>query len=103
LWVLMIFMFGVFRLNTVQLWRLAAVTWIAYSLIIYLDLQYYSGSFDLKLEIYQWLVLGVVLAWFAFMGGYVSALRTRTRKSEAFYRALWETANDAVLIVNAGG
>ena len=103
LWVLMIFMFGVFRLNTVQLWRLAAVTWIAYSLIIYLDLQYHSGSFDLKLEIYQWLVLGVVLAWFAFMGGYVSALRTRTRKSEAFYRALWETVNDAVLIVNAGG
>ncbi len=103
LWVLLIFMFGVFRLHTMQLWRLAAVTWLAYSVIIYLDHQYHAGRFDPRLEIYQWLVLGAVLAWFTFMGGYVSALRARMRKSEAFYRTMWETAHDAVLIVNNTG
>ncbi len=103
LWVLVIFMFGVFRLHAVQLWRLAAVTWLAYSVIIYLDSRYHAARFDPKLELFQWLVLGGVLAWFSFMGGYVSALRSRTRKSEAFYRTMWETAADAVCIADRDG
>jgi PAS domain S-box-containing protein len=49
------------------------------------------------------LTLGSVLVWFTFMGGYVSALRSRTRRSEAFYRTMWDTANDAAMIVDADG
>lgn len=103
LWVLLIFMFGVFRLNTTQLWRLAGVTWLAYSVIIYLDHHYHVDRFNLKLEIFQWLALGGVLAWFSFMGGYVSAMRSRMRRSEAFYRTMWETAADAVCITSHDG
>ena len=103
LWVLLIFMFGVFRLNTTQLWRLAGVTWLAYSAIIYLDHHYHVDRFNLKLEIFQWLALGGVLAWFSFMGGYVSAMRSRMRRSEAFYRTMWETAADAVCITTHDG
>ncbi len=103
LWVLLIFVFGVFRLQARQLWRLAALALLAYGLIIYLDLRYHAGQFDARLEMFQWLMLAAALAWFSFMGGYVSALRARTNKSEAFYRTMWETAQDAVLIVDAGG
>ena len=84
-------------------WRLAALALLAYGLIIYLDLRYHAGQFDARLEMFQWLMLAAALAWFSFMGGYVSALRARTNKSEAFYRTMWETAQDAVLIVDAGG
>ena len=34
LWVLMIFMFAVFRLRSHQLWPLAALTWIAYGMTL---------------------------------------------------------------------
>ncbi len=103
LWVQLIFTFGVFRLKTVQLWRLAGVTWVALGATLYLAHARNVRGFDPALEIFQWLVVGGVLAWFTFMGGYVSAMRSRMRRSEAFYRTMWETANDAVIIVNADG
>ncbi len=61
--------------------------------MIYFAFQHRPG-FNLKLEIFQCLVLGGVLMWFAFMGGYVSDLRSRTRRSEALYRTTWETATE---------
>jgi len=102
LWVLLIFTFGVFRLTTMQLWRLAGATWAAYCAMIYFSLQHQPG-FNLHLEIFQCLALGGVMVWFTVMGGYVSALRSRTRRSEAFYRTMWETATDAAIIVDAEG
>jgi two-component system sensor histidine kinase/response regulator len=102
LWMLPIFVFGVFRLKTAQLWRLAAVAWVAYCAIIYFASRHQPG-FNLNLEIFQCLVLAGVLVWFIFMGGYVSAMRSRTRRSEALYRSMWETAADAAIIVDAEG
>ena len=90
LWAQLIFMFGIFRLNTIQLWRLAGLTWAAYGAIIYLNYQRRAPAFDLNLEVFLWLALGGVLAWFTLMGGYVSALRSRMRRGEAFYRTMWE-------------
>ena len=101
LWVLLIFMFGVFRLNTTQLWRLAGVTWLAYGAIVYIDYLHHADRMDSKLELFQWLALGGVLAWFSFMGGYVSAMRSRLRRSEALYRTMWETAADAICITGS--
>ena len=103
LWLFLIFIFSVFRLNTKQLWRLAAITWIAYSATVYLHYRLNEVNFDLKLEIFQWLALGGVLTWFSFMGGYISVMRSRMRKSEAFYHTMWETANDAVIIIDTTG
>ena len=103
LWVQLIFTFGVFRLKTAQLWRLAGVTWAAYGATLYLAYLRGVSGFDPALEIFQWVVLGGVLAWFTFMGGYVSAMRSRMRRSETFYRTMWETAHDAVIIVNEAG
>ena len=103
LWVLLIFMFGVFRLRTLQLWRLAGLSWVAYGALVWLLSHYHANEINPRLEVFQWLVLGGVLAWFTFMGGYVSAMRSRMRRGEAYYRTIWETANDAVMILDAAG
>ncbi len=103
LWVLLIFMFGVFRLKALQLWRLAGLTWFAYGALVWMLMHYHANEINAQLEVFQWLVLGGVLGWFTFMGGYVSAMRSRMRRSEAYYRTIWETANDAVMILDAAG
>ena len=103
LWVLMIFMFAVFRLKSNQLWPLAALTWIAYVMTLGLILRLQAGNINPAAEIFQWLVLGAVLTWFTFMGGYVSNMRAKLRRNEIFYRSMWETVRDAIVIVGPNG
>lgn len=103
LWVLLIFMFGVFRLNTRQLSVLAGITWAAHGLTLYIAYHYQPTPFDTGQELFRWFALGGVMTWLTFMGGYISAMRSRMRKSEAFYRTIWETASDAIIIVNDAG
>ena len=103
LWVLMIYMFAVFRLKSNQLWPLAALTWIAYGMTIGLVFRTHSETINPAVEIFQWLVLGAVLTCFTFMGGYVSNMRSKLRRNEIFYRSMWETAHDAIVIVGPSG
>ena len=103
LWVLMIFIFAVFRLRSQHLWPLAAMTWIAYGAVVGLLLRNHAATLNSGLEIFQWLVLGGVMAWFAVMGGYVSDERSRLRRNEIFYRSMWETVHDAIIICGSGG
>ncbi len=103
LWVLMIYMFAVFRLKSQQLWPLAALTWVAYGLVVGLLFRHQAENLNYAFEIFQWLVLGAVLTWFAYMGGYVSNMRAKLRRNEIFYRSMWETAHDAIVIVGPNG
>ncbi len=103
LWVLMIFLFAVFRLKSHQLWPLAAFTWIAYGVVVGLLFYHHPAAVNTPLELFQWLILGAVLTWFSFMGGYISDMRARLRRNEIFYRSLWDTAHDAIVITGAGG
>lgn len=103
LWVLMIFMFAVFRLRSNHLWPLAILAWIAYGGVVGLLIRNQGQAINFNLELFQWIVLGGVLTWFSFMGGYVSNLRHKLRQNEMFYRSLSETAPDAILIVGPTG
>ena len=103
LWVLMIFLFAVFRLKSKQLWPLATLTWVAYGAVVVLTLRNHPNTSNTALELFQWIVLGLVLAWFTFMGGYISDMRARLRRNEIFYRSMWETAHDAIIIAGPGG
>jgi PAS domain S-box-containing protein len=103
LWVLMIFLFAVFRLKSQQLWPLATFTWIAYGAVVGLLYRNHPEAVNVNLELFQWIVLAAVLLWFTFMGGYISNMRSRLRRNETFYRSLWETAHDAILITGSGG
>ncbi len=102
-WVIMILLFAVFRLKSRQLWPLALFTWIVYGAVMSLDYVNHRATFNVRLELFQWIVLGSVLVWFTFMGGYLSNMRARLRRNEIFYRSMWETAHDAILIAGPGG
>ncbi|HTE16391.1 MAG TPA: ATP-binding protein [Burkholderiales bacterium] len=103
LWVVMIFLFAVFRLKSHQLWPLATLTWVAYGAVVGLTFRNHPETVNTNQELFQWIVLGTVLAWFTVMGGYISDMRARLRRNEIFYRSMWETAHDAVLISGPGG
>jgi PAS domain S-box-containing protein len=103
LWVLLIFMFAVFRLRSTRLWPLAALTWVAYGGVVGLLVRQQPQTIHVPLEIFQWVVLGVVLAWFTFVGGHIGDMRAKLERNEAFYRSMWETAHDAILITGGAG
>ena len=103
LWVVMIFLFAVFRLKSEQLWPLATFTWIAYGAVVGLTYRNHPETTNTNLELFQWIVLGAVLVWFTFMGGYISNMRARLRRNEIFYRSMWETAHDAIIIAGTDG
>ena len=103
LWVLMILLFAVFRLKSGQLWPLAALTWVAYGGVVGLLIRHHPDTVNERLEFFQWIVLGSVLIWFSFIGGYISDMRARLRRNEIFYRSMCETAHDAIIIAGPGG
>ena len=76
MWVLVIFMFGLLRLKTTRLLQLAGFALLGYGGVIWLLHRNLPETFDLRLEMLQWAVLGGVLVWFAFMGGYIGGLRS---------------------------
>jgi diguanylate cyclase len=78
--ILMIFVFGIFRLGTREFLGLSVVVLAAYAGMIWW-LHEQGKSTDLRLEILQWVVLAVVLPWFALMGGYIGRLRRRLSES----------------------
>jgi diguanylate cyclase len=77
----MIMFFGVLRLGTGPLLLVAVFIMSAYALVIRL-LAGEPGALDpMRIELLRGLVLGTVLLWFSFMGGYVHDLRRRLRES----------------------
>ena len=77
----MIMFFGVLRLGTGSFLLVAVFIMSAYAFVIWL-LAGKPGALDpMKIEFLRGLVLGTVLVWFSFMGGYVHDLRRRLRES----------------------
>jgi len=81
--ILMAFVFGVFRLPLQKLVCLALVTIAGCALMIVLLQHLRPQDVDLRLEILRLTVFGIVLLWFAVMGGYISHLRKTLSDSRA--------------------
>ena len=79
--ILMIFMFGVFRLSAREFMQIALIVFIAYVAIVWPVVTSQSNSNDANLAILYGIVLLVVLPWFAMMGGYIGRLRHQLHKS----------------------
>lgn len=81
--VLMAFVFGVFRLDTRKLVSVALFAITVYALMIKLLLHFRPQDIDFQLEVLRLLAFGLVLLWFAVMGGYISKLRKTLSDSKA--------------------
>jgi diguanylate cyclase (GGDEF)-like protein/PAS domain S-box-containing protein len=78
---LMAYLFGVLRLSTRSLLIYAVFVLAGYGGVIALRWQFRPDAYELSLDLLQWAVLALTLPWFGLMGGYVSGLRHRLRKS----------------------
>ncbi len=79
----MIFLFGVLRLRTKALVRLALFILAGDAFAIALRWHFQPQPSDLHVQLLQWVTLAVTLPWFALMGGYISGLREQLSKSNA--------------------
>ena len=70
-------LFGVFRLNHLQMVFSRRFISALYAGVIALLFSQASTRFNLRLELLQWIVLSLIQYWFAVMGSYISDLRHR--------------------------
>jgi diguanylate cyclase (GGDEF)-like protein len=74
---MVVFIFGIFRLNFRQFCALSIFAVLGYGLVITLLHTNYPQSIDIKVEIIYLVTLGAVLVWFSFMGSYINVLRKK--------------------------
>ena len=77
------FVFGMFHLRTRQIFGVAFLILACHAVVITLLWQFHRAAIDLRVEMVQWIVMAVVISWFAGMGSYLSNLRHELRKSNA--------------------
>ena len=84
-----VFLFGVFRLNRRQYLGLTAVVLISYGLVLLRDMYLSRTMEPLPLEFMHYVVLAATLIWVAFFGSYVGKLReTVSRRNTELASAL---------------
>jgi diguanylate cyclase len=72
---ILIMLFGIFRLDTRQFLNVSAFILATYGIDIFLLQVFRPQDIELKIEIFQWLGLAVVLFSVSFIGGNISSLR----------------------------
>ncbi len=76
-----VFIFGMFRLQVRQFMYLSMFVVIMYAGVIFALVRFKPGQFNLTVELLALTVLGVVLIWFSFIGGYINRLRENVIKA----------------------
>lgn len=90
-----VFLFGVFRLDTREFTLITLYTLAAYALVIVLLMYLRPQAIrDVPLEWMSWLVLAGLLPGFSIVGGQINTLRRRLRESEGRFRDLTEMSSD---------
>ena len=72
---ILILLFGIFRLDTRQFLLVSAFILLTYGIDIFLLGVFRPQDIELKIEIFQWLALAIVLISVSFIGGNISSLR----------------------------
>jgi hypothetical protein len=89
------FLFGVFRLRTMQLLKLAAVAVIAFGVMLLCLRRFKPATVEMADEVLELMVIAVALPWFAVMGGYVTRLRGEMREANRELASAKEAAEAA--------
>ena len=78
---ILILLFGIFRLNTQQFLSVSAFILLTYGIDIFLLNVFRHQDVELKIEVFQWFALAIVLISVSFIGGNISSLRRALYKS----------------------
>lgn len=78
-----IFVFGMFKLNYRQFMVLAAFVLAGYSGVIISLLIKRPQAINLKIEIMNIIVLGLIIPWFSTLGAYINNLRARINRAKS--------------------
>jgi diguanylate cyclase len=89
-------LFGVLRLNARRMLMLAFLALLAHAIMLHL-LYLRGPGVNPVTALAEFLVLAVVLPWFAVMGGYVSRLRTRLFDSHRDLQRAFERIGEMVI------
>jgi diguanylate cyclase len=79
--ILMVFVFGVFRLQSREFLQIAVIVLMAYVALVWPVITATERSSDNNLAVLYGIVLLVVLPWFAMMGAYIGRLRHQLSRS----------------------
>jgi len=71
----LVFLFGIFRLDTRGFFYISIFTLLTYGINIALLHLYRPQSINFHMEYLQWVVLALILVAFSIIGGYISSLR----------------------------
>ena len=87
---LMIFYFGVFRLDSWAMTTLALINSAFYGAMVWLLTVHRPDAVNVNLEFMRWWILTVVSLWFGLVGGHVSRLRSELASRKEAIEALLE-------------
>lgn len=86
---MIIFVFGIFRLRIRQFIGITIFALVAYAMVIALLAYNQPQSINIRIELLQWVLLAIVLPWFAVIGAYICNIRSDLRqKNKALEKAL---------------
>lgn len=93
---ILILLFGIFRLHTRQFLGASAFILLTYGIDVFLLQIFRPQDIELRIEIFQWLALAIVLTSVSFIGGNISSLRhdlsTSRKKLQASLATIKEMA-----------
>ena len=88
------FLFGMFHLSTRQIFGVAFFVLVNHAVVILLLGMLRTSAIDLHIEVVQWVVMAMVISWFAAMGSYLSHLRRKLRRSNVVLEEALQTLRE---------
>ncbi|PKN52403.1 MAG: hypothetical protein CVU55_07700 [Deltaproteobacteria bacterium HGW-Deltaproteobacteria-13] len=97
---LVVFVYGLFKLNVRQFLFLSAFAVVNYSLLIFLLYKTHPESLNNKVDILNILILATVLPWFSLVGGYITGLRARISGAFSTIARLTDNVRDVIFVLD---
>jgi len=105
---LVVFVFGLFKLNLRQFLYLSLYAICNYALVLFLLYRNRPQSISVKIDLLNLIILALVLPWFSFMGAYITRLKNKVsealslaKDAELKFRTIFDSASDGIVVADA--
>jgi diguanylate cyclase (GGDEF)-like protein/PAS domain S-box-containing protein len=104
---LVVFVFGLFKLDLWQFLYLSVFAVFNYTVVIILLHKNRPDAVINKIDILNLIILALVLPWFSFIGGYITRLKSKVARSlsivketELKFRTIFDSASDGITLLD---